>query len=238
MAEDLYTSRAYVESEGQGKKRKMNAITKWVLPAALMAFSASAFATPNFITNGSFTAPNVGSGWGFFTSGTGWTSDDPVGVEIDNSNMLGLGTTILQSMEINGNGLDTDSQTITGLAAGNYSLSWLYGSRVGSGNTAMAVYWDGKLITEDSSDGSISAWNVAYDQFTVAASGTGTDTLAFKALYATGNNTYGNEVANVSLVKGSVTATPEPSTWLLMLSGVVILGVLIKRQNSAASGLL
>jgi len=54
--------------------------------------------------------------------------------------------------------------------------------------------------------------------------------LSFNGVYVDGSPSYGNELDAVSLV-----ATPEPSTLLLFVSGLCLLGCAWLRQQRAAA---
>ena len=188
------------------------------------------------IVNGSFENPNVGGGWSLFSNGSvpGWSTTDSAGlIEIDNSSVFGGGSSAYsgtQSLEVNANNPETVYQQVNGLTIGEtYLLSWAYGNRPGSGNQAMYVYFgdaiDTGWVATDKANGVTSslAWN--YYSFLITADAT-TEYLSFEGLTGQGGlPSYGNEVDAVSLV------TPEPSTWLLLLSGLGLLGFAVLRQQ-------
>jgi hypothetical protein len=93
----------------------------------------------------------------------------------------------------------------------------------------MNVLLNGAIVATDTDPGGNSAlqWYENYYSFT--ATGT-TETLSFAGLPDTGQPSYGNEIDGVSLV-----ATPEPSTWLLLLSGLGFLGFAVLRQRRVLS---
>jgi PEP-CTERM motif len=212
---------------------------------ALFAVVALVFglvgATPSIagslIVNGNFNSFTGASapgpdGWGLFSNGqvTGWTTTNPGGlIEIDSAGPIGPGTNPFgtYSMEVNANVPETVSQTITGLVAGQqYTLTWEYGGRPGSGGEeAMNVLLGGNLIATDSS-GIVSTLTWTGNTYTFIAGPGGTETLSFVGLDESGNGSYGNEVTDISL-----TATPEPSTWLLLLSGFGLLGYAVRKQQ-------
>ncbi|MGA2046059.1 MAG: PEP-CTERM sorting domain-containing protein [Terracidiphilus sp.] len=215
---------------------------------ALLSVAALVFglvgATPSnansLIVNGYFnsftgaSAPGAG-GWGLYSNGqvTGWTTTNSAGlIEIDSAPPIGPGTNPFgtYSLEVNANVPETVSQTISGLTIGQtYLLSWAYGDRPGSGAESMNVLLNGAIVATDTDPGGNSAlqWYENYYSFT--ATGT-TETLSFAGLPDTGQPSYGNEIDGVSLV-----ATPEPSTWLLLLSGLGFLGFAVLRQRRVLS---
>jgi PEP-CTERM motif len=214
---------------------------RFALPVVAVAVFGLVGAVPSFadtkvnqIVNGDFnTTPALAAGsWGDFANGTvaGWTGSAGI-IEVDTPGPIGPGTNPFssQSLEVNANGPETVSQTITGLTVGQtYVLSFAYGDRPGSGNESMNVLLDGALITTeaDNLNNSSLAWNV--DGYAIVATST-SETLSFVGLSDSGQASWGNEVTDVALV-----ATPEPSTWLLMLSGIGLLGFAAWRQRGVA----
>lgn len=216
---------------------------------ALFAVVALAFglmgATPSnagtLIVNGNFnnftdaSAPGAG-GWGLYSNGqvTGWTTTNQAGlIEIDSAGPIGPGTNPFgtYSMEVNANVPETVQQTITGLVDGQqYTLTWEYGGRPGSGGEeSMNVLLGGNQIATDSS-GIVSVLTWTGNSYTFVAGPGGTETLSFVGLPESGSGSYGNEVTDVTL-----NATPEPSTWLLLLSGLCLLGYAVRRQQRGLS---
>ncbi len=178
--------------------------------AAIAALSGGgAFAASNLVTNGDFANPNVGTGWGLYSSIPGWTSATGATsitdtIEVGGSGNYGLGcanTTGCQNLELNANTFGNVYQTLTGLTAGmTYTVSYLYSGRTGGGLSALDAYFGTQLLTTNSS--SVSSWTS--NVFNVVATGT-SETITFSALATSGNPSYGNEITNVS-----VTAVPGP----------------------------
>jgi hypothetical protein len=190
----------------------------------------------DLIVNGSFESPSVSGSYAMISNGgvPGWTTTDPGGlIEIDDPIVFGGGSVAYagtQSLEVDADNPEDVMQTITGLTAGQtYLLSWAYGDRPGSGPQEMQVYFGGNLVTTDY-DTSLQDNNstlVWFPQsFLVTATGT-SEVLSFDGVYAGGLESYGNEVDAVSLVA----TTPEPSTLLLFVSGLGLLGYLWGRQR-------
>jgi hypothetical protein len=184
--------------------------------AASILAASSAFAGPNLIMDGDFSSPPQSGGFSVYSPGiNGWTSDIGDGIEIGNSALYGLGcdNAGCQNLELNANTWGTDSYTVTGLRVGTtYDLSWDYGGRTSGGPSSATASFGGVTLTTDS--GSIGVWT--HNEFSVVATST-SETLTFAAA-DTGTPSYGNEYTNVSL------ASPEPSTWAMMLLGFAGVG--------------
>lgn len=188
------------------------------------------------IEDGDFSSPNQNGSFHIYSPGIdGWMNDNGDGVEIGKSSIYGLGcaNTTCQNLEVNANGFDTDSQTVTGLVVGQkYTLSWLYGGRTAGGPDILNVYFQdnqsghptGQALAVDTA--STGAWTS--NTFTITAT-SATETLYFASADTSakgGNKTYGNEVANVSLTgpMGPVAGAPEPETWAMMILGAGLCG--------------
>jgi len=213
---------------------------RFALPVVAVAVFGLVGAVPSFadtkvnqVVNGDFnTTPALGAGgWSDFANGTvaGWTGSAG-SIEIDTPGAIGPGTNPFssQSLEVNANSPETVSQTITGLTVGQtYVLSFAYGDRPGSGDESMNVLLDGALITTENNNFYVNTPTLAWHDGGYAIVATSTsETLSFVGLADSGQPSFGNEVTNVALV-----ATPEPSTWLLMLSGIGLLGFAAWRQR-------
>lgn len=221
-----------------------------VVLALLLAGSTKSNAT-SLIVNGDFGLPDVGGNWGNFapiggvpgwlTNGDGIEIDDPVVFSGGSTASPGNGSN--QSLEINYTTPEDVYQIVTGLTVGQtYILSWAYGDRPGSGDEEMQVFFGGSLVGGTPTGGTLvgtdydhlngSNPNVLWFQnyAIVTASGT-SELLSFNGLdYAgytnNGGASYGNEIDNVALIN-----TPEPSTWLLLLSGLSLLGLVFAKRR-------
>ena len=215
---------------------------RYALPVVALAVLGMVGAVPSFadtkinqIVNGDFnTTPALAGGFNFFANGTvaGWTGSAGI-IEIDTPGPIGPGTNPFssQSLEVNANGPETVSQTITGLTVGQtYVLKFAYGDRPGSGDESMNVMLNGSLITTEVDNFFANTPSLVWhdDGFAIIASST-SETLSFVGLDDSGQPSFGNEVTDVALV-----ASPEPSTWLLMLSGISLLGFAAWRRRGTA----
>jgi hypothetical protein len=203
------------------------------LVGAVIAVSALAGAAhADFIVNGDFSDPSVGS-YGFFASIPGWVNDNDDTLEIGKSTVYGLTcvTSACQNLEVNANGFDTVSQTVTGLTVGKtYDLSWLYGGRNGGGPQALNVSFGGVAVTTDTSDNGVNDfWSP--NAFKVVATAT-SETLTFASEVTSGIPSYGNELTDVSL-----TPVPEPAAWALMLMGFGGLGAGLRTRRRITSAI-
>jgi hypothetical protein len=216
---------------------------RFALPVVAVAVFGLVGAVPSFadtkvnqVVNGDFnTTPALGAGgWSDFANGTvaGWTGSAG-SIEIDTPGAIGPGINQFspQSLEVNANSPETVTQTITGLTVGQtYVLSLAYGDRPGSGDESMNVLLDGVLITTEVDNWFANTPSLVWHDggWEIVATST-SETLSFVGLPDSGQPSFGNEVTNVALV-----ATPEPSTWLLMLSGIGLLGFAAWRQRGVA----
>ena len=208
---------------------RSKALFAGVALALSLAASGGAAQAGNLISDGDFSSPNTGGGWGLFNSPSvgGWMNNNGDALEVGASGIYGLGCNSpgCQNLEVNANTFDTDSQTVSGLTIGKaYDLSWDYGGRTSGGPQAMTVSFGGQYLTTDT--GSIGVWT--NNLFHVVAT-SGSETLVFQALDLGGLPSYGNEVTNVSLT-GSV---PEPASWALMIGGMGLAGAALRRRRGA-----
>lgn len=180
----------------------------------------------NLIVNGDFTDPNVGSGWGLFSSITGWAVNQDY-VEVDNSLVVmpTCYTATCQSGEADGNTFNALSQSVSGLTIGQkYTLSWAYGDRPGSGPQQLNVSFGGNPVATDYGSGS-GQWTA--NSYSIIADAT-TEILSFAAVDTSGiggNPSVGNEITAVSLV-----GVPEPASMAVVGAGLFGFGLLRRKR--------
>lgn len=192
--------------------------------AALALAGAAQAAGPNLVADGtfagsagSFTTVNSGGSIGAWTVGGNsvdwigsyWTP--PVG----------------QSIDLDGNAPGAISQTLTGLAAGEYTVTFdLSGNPDGGDATKLVDVSLGgspaQQVSFTTGTSSGMTWATETLTFNVAA---GDQTLSFVSADASGP--YGAAIADVS-----VTAVPEPASLGLLLAGLGMIGVMSSRRRA------
>jgi len=114
----------------------------------------------------------------------------------------------------------TLSQTFTTTAGAQYNISFWFAS-VGDNPSDFSALWDGTPLLSLTNPNTGSNWT----QYTFTATGTGTDTLTFS---------FRDDPAFMALDNVSVTqapsSVPEPSSFLLLGTGVLGLGGFVRRK--------
>jgi hypothetical protein len=236
-------------TKGTSKMKRLS-IFPCVVLALLLAGSTKSNAT-SLIVNGDFGSPDVGGNWGDFASiggVPGWSTNGN-GIEIDDPAVFGGGSTASpgngsgQSLEINYDFPEDVYQTVTGLTVGQkYILGWAYGDRPDSGDEEMQVFFGGSLVGGTPTGGTLVGTDydhlngsnpsvLWFQNYAIVTATSSSELLSFDGLDYPGytNNggpSYGNEIDNVTLIN-----TPEPSTWLLLLSGLSLLGLVFAKQR-------
>lgn len=210
--------------------------------AALSLFAAAKADANNLIANGSFEDPGITFPWyeNFGTS-TGDPNYAGVGVNIpgwtittNNVDIVSDLTSTPAAADGNqyldlvgtGNSGGISSQAFTTVAGQTYTLSFAYGNNPWSTSTASAliqVLIDGLSanITHDTSTTSAIDWTT----FSMNFVGTGNPmTLSFLT-------TVGGNNGGVLLDDISVSATPLPATWTMMLTGLIGFGLVVYRRR-------
>jgi hypothetical protein len=193
-----------------------------LLLATMLACSvaAPAFAGPQLILNGTF-ANGSNADWTATQNSNGHSDT----VEVNPSSVYGLPeyNGNVYNMEVNANAIDTVQQVVTGLVVGQYyELSWGYGNRGSGGPQAVDVSFGGKLLVRDSYNGVTNPDTWTANAFLIEATAT-TETLVFASLNEGGAPSYGNEIADVSLI-------PEPGSMALLGLGLAGLTTLRRKR--------
>jgi len=205
----------------------MKSITKSLVAAAsLLAALGSAHADTNLVTNGSFEDQALPAGsWDVYNTLTGWATVSGSGIELRNG-VAGNAFDGNNYVELDSYDNSAMSQTVTTDFGALYSLSFAYSAREGvaAESNPISVFWNGALLGTAMLDGIGQTGNV-WQQYSFTVQGTGRDTLMFAA----GGT---NDSVGGSLDAVSITAVPEPSTYLMMFGGLVLIGFsLSSRRN-------
>lgn len=116
------------------------------------------------------------------------------------------------------------SQTIADTAGAQYNLSFWFASN-GDNPSDFSVSWDGNVLLSLTNPDT----GIPYTQFSFNVTGTGSDTLTFTG----GDDPAWMALDNISVSQsGGGTSTPEPSSFILMGSGVLALGGMVRRKMS------
>jgi hypothetical protein len=196
-----------------------------------LGLSVAALATianANLITNGSFEDPDVGGGWGLFTTIPGWTAVGTFPIEIGHASVYGVTNNHLdQVMEMDSTG-NSIVQQILGTSTGtSYDLAFGVARRSGVSATdcRVEVYWNGGLLTTIDPSSTV----MAYYSFNVLGGVSGS-TLEFRG--GGTQNSLGGLVDDVILVASDPQSVPEPFTMALM-GGAAIAGYRRVRRKRA-----
>jgi len=206
---------------------------KIIALAALAAISASASASSNLLTNGSFEDNAVANGnWNVFLSVPGWTvtkangTATTHGLEIRN-NIAGTAEDGLNFVELDGYENDKIKQSFSTVVGHDYEVSFWFADRAGvktSSEGFSAAVVSG-LASTTTSFGAIgdngAAWHLITIDFTAAS------TTSIFSIKATGTSDgYGTSFDNFSAI-----AVPEPATMGLFAAGLAVLGLSQRRRR-------
>ncbi|WP_332852472.1 choice-of-anchor C family PEP-CTERM protein [Duganella sp. S19_KUP01_CR8] len=203
-------------------------IKKLAAIAALAALAPLAHASSELIVNGGFeSAANAFSGnFVTFSSGLdGWTINDG-SVDLIRSYWQPAGGSY--SLDLNGSGTGTISQSFATTVGGTYNVSFsLAGNHDGGGDKTITVG-----VTDPHS------FSFALAGSSHGAMGWQTESFSFVATSALSTLTFAGSPANTyygaALDNISVTAAvPEPETYAMLLAGLGLVGAIARRRRPA-----
>ena len=184
---------------------------------ALVVFVASAPAifAQNLVTNGSFETGDF-TGW---TTGGNFEDTEVVNGAFYDYTGAEDGNFYAVLGPVGSDG--TLSQTLTDHAGAQYTISFWFGS-VGDNPSDFSASWDGTQLLSLTNPNTGAAWS----QYTYSVTGTGTDTLTFAFRDDPGYMS----LDNVSVTENSGQSVPEPSSLLMLGTGVLGLGGVVRRK--------
>ena len=200
--------------------------------AGLIGFSAAGQAAT--IVDGNF----AGASGSYQTIGTGGTFGATGGWTVVSGSVDWIGNYWPApspgggSVDLDGDSVGAISQTLFGLAAGTYKVSFaLSGNPDGPPPTkALEVSVTGSAAQDYSYPLVGDKVNMSYSiESYIFTWGGGDATLTFASLNAPSSNPYGPVIGDVS-----ISAIPEPATWAMMILGFLGVGFVAYRRRSGA----
>jgi len=211
---------------------------------------AAVDAHANLLTNGSFEIPVVPAGGfaNFFTGSTaisGWTVTGPSASIVSGTYSPGGGFTFpaedptpkSQWLDLTGdvsNQFEGVKQTVTTVPGTNYNLSFwvgnIFGPTVGWGSTSTVEVRVNGIDVGHKTNSTVSS-TLSWEQFTIPFTATSASTtIEFDNLDPTSDNS--NGLDNVDLEVAGTSPVPEPSSLLLLGSGLLSLAGFVRRRLS------
>ena len=203
----------------------MKRLITTALLAACTAFTGANAA--NLLVNGSFEEQAQANGtWHVYDHFAGWSTVSGSGIEL-RDNVAGRAFDGLNFVELDAYSNSAMAQAVNTVRGAEYKLSFAYSGRAGvsAQSNPIEVLWDGALIDRVTASG-IGLSQHDWHTFSYTVHGTGRDTLTFRA--AGTNDSLGGSLDAVSL-----SAVPEPSTAMLLLGGVALVGDTVRRRRAA-----
>ena len=202
-------------------------MNKLLLAVALAASFGVAHAGPtNLVVDGSFEDQAQAAGsWNVYSAINGWTTVSGSGIEVRDQ-VAGNAFDGKNYVELDSYSNSAMAQTLTTSAGSLYNLSFAYSARAGvdASSNPIEVLWNGVSVATVTASGLGQSGNV-WQSFNYAVTGTGSDTLTFRARGT-------SDTVGGSLDAVSVSAVPEASTYAMMFAGLVAIGFSVGRRRT------